>query len=296
MVTEGGVQEPLRESAFIGWDAAPRLCPGDPAGRETCMWYHRVWQYLRLLDIISSTRTNSEFLVRALRDYARFGTHGRALVSCTADYSMLAHLRHAYDEAQASLDATVVDRCPTSVMLNRWYADRYAVRLTTATTDILEYEAEQPFDVICTHSLLARFDADGRRALVRHWHTMLRPGGVVITTQRIQPGSRKERSGFSAEEARAMSERAAAAARALPEPLEVSPEELAAAVHQYATGAGWGTYVITSAQALIDVFTSEGFALELADEGGGAEERRRDRPTITVGTDSYRMRIVARRL
>ena len=288
-------EEPLAESAFVGWAAAPRLCPGDPAGRETCMWYHRVWQYLRLFDIISSTRTNSDFLMRTLREYARLGTHGRALVSCTADYSMLAHLKHAYDEAGASLDATVVDRCPTSIMLNRWYADRYGVPLATATADILGYEAERPFDVICTHSLLARFRGEGRRALVRRWHTLLRPGGIVITTQRIHPTSTSEHPGYDAAEARALSERAAAAARAWPEPLDVSPEELAAAVHEHALRAGAGTYIITSMRALTDLFEEEGFVLEVADGGGGREERSRDRASTAVAPDSYRMRIVARR-
>jgi hypothetical protein len=296
MADHPAVPEPLRESAFVAWTAAPRLCAGAAGSRDTCVWYHRVWQYLRLLDIISSTRTNSAFLTHTLCNNARRGAYPRVLVSCTADYSMLAHVKYAYDEAAASLDATVVDRCATSILLNRWYADRYGLALTTMTGDILQYQPEAPFDVICTHSLLGRFDADGRRGLVRHWHAMLRPGGMVVTTQRIQPGNRMERSGYSEEDVNRISERAAAALRALAAPLEITPEQLAAAVREYAARAGSGTHVIRSPEALTGLFEREGFALELADEGGGEAERRRDRPSASAGTDTYRMRLIARRL
>jgi len=43
--------EPLAESAPVAWALAPSLCAGDPASHGSCLWYHRIWQYLRLLDI-----------------------------------------------------------------------------------------------------------------------------------------------------------------------------------------------------------------------------------------------------
>ena len=36
---------------------------GDPASHDSCVWYHRMWQYLRLLGIITSIRTNTPFLL-----------------------------------------------------------------------------------------------------------------------------------------------------------------------------------------------------------------------------------------
>jgi len=53
--------EPLAESAPVAWGLAPSLCAGDPASHDSCLWYHRIWQYLRLLDIITSIRTNTTF-------------------------------------------------------------------------------------------------------------------------------------------------------------------------------------------------------------------------------------------
>src|SRR5688572_12851833 len=123
--------EPLADSAPIAWHAAERLCPRAADTADTCFWYHRVWQYLRLLDVISSTRTNSGFMLRTFAEYARRGTHPRCIVTCTADYSMLAHLASAYAGERASLEPTVMDRCPTSLLLNQWYADRHRLALTT---------------------------------------------------------------------------------------------------------------------------------------------------------------------
>jgi hypothetical protein len=109
---------------------------------------------LRLLGINSSIRTNTNFLVGTFRKWARNGGYPRVLVSATADYSMLAHLRSAYETENARLDAAVVDRCETSLFLNRWYAARYRLPLATECTSILDYESSRRFDLVCAHNFL----------------------------------------------------------------------------------------------------------------------------------------------
>ena len=290
-MSEPGVVEPLSESARLAWDAAPRLCDrGDPAG--TCLWYHRVWQYLRLLGLITSIRTNTDFLVRTFRDCARSGGYRRVLVSATADYSMLAHLNHAFTQERGPLHATVIDRCETSLFINRWYADRYGVALSTSRTDVLDYATEEPFDLVCTHNFLARFDPESRRRLVSHWHSLLRPGGIVITTQRIRPNSQAQLAFYREDEARELAQRVAAAARTHPL-VSVDPEELGRAVYEYARRKGG--YVIRTGRELTDLFVEQDFDLRLADEGEGLAERARDRPSSTAGKDTYRLRVVARK-
>jgi hypothetical protein len=53
------------------------------------------------------------------------------------------------------------------------------------------------------------------------------------------------------------------------------------------------SHVLTSPRDLASTFERTGFALTVADEGGGSLERERDRPSSTAGRDSYRMRLVA---
>jgi SAM-dependent methyltransferase len=281
--------EPLAESAPIAWSLAPALCAGDPASRDSCLWYHRIWQYLRLLDIITSIRTNTPFLLATLARLAP--THPRVLISGSADYAMLAHLREAF--GAHPLDVTIVDRCATSVRINQWYADRYGVGLTPIRGDALAVDTDRPFDLVCTHNFVGRFDRDARQRLVDRWHAVLRPGGVVVTTQRVRPGDRSRMSSYSDDEARALAARVAAAAADYRGTLGATPEDLREVAYQYALRKG--TYVIESPSEIVAPFEQAGFEVNLADQGGGLAERQADRPSSTAGLDTFRMRLIATR-
>lgn len=288
-MSEFGPVEPLAESARLAWEEAPRRCP-DGRAADTCMWYHRVWQSLRLLGVITTLRTNSDFLIRSFRECARSGRYRSVLVSATADYAMLAHLNYAYVQEGQPLDATVIDRCDTSLFLNRWYAERYNVSLETTRADVLDYVRGRPFDLVCTHNFLGRFDRESRRLLVSRWHAMLRPSGRVITTQRIRPNSDDTFAFYTDAQARELAERVAAIAR-MQSALSVDPDELGRAVYEYAIRKGG--YVIRANQEITNLFVEHGFEVRLADEGEGQAERERDRPSSTAGMDSYRLRIIA---
>ena len=285
-------EEPLAESAPLAWVEAPLRCFVDPETGEACVDYHRAWQYMRLLGIFTATATDTEFLTATFRHYARKGGYARPLVSASADYSMLAHLRHAYEGT--SLDATVLDRCETSLFLNRWYAARYQLSLTTVCSSVLDYVPEHPFDLVCTHNFLGLHDTLQRQQVVARWHSFLRPDGVVVTTQRVRPTSTGlQCNHFTPDEARWLGERAAAAARAYPGRIDVDADQLAASVYAYAIHRR--TYVIHTPREITDLFENTGFEIEMVDEGGGPAERARDSPANRVAPDSYRMRIVARR-
>jgi len=290
-MSAAGPVEPLFETAPLAWAEAPRLCHRDPATGDTCVWYHRVWQYLRLLGIITSVRTNSDFLIRTFRDCARTREHGLALISATADYSMLAHLNYAYAQEHQALDVTVVDRCRTALLLNRWYAERCELALKTSCADVLEYASDSPFDLVCAHNFVGRFELEGRRRLISRWHALLRPGGLVVTTQRIRPNSREHRSCYTDDQARALSERVASIARTHSN-LGVDSDELAMAVYEYALRKG--AFVIRTDREITDRFTEQGFDIVVANEGGPAE-RLRDQPGSKAGKDTYRLRIVAKK-
>jgi SAM-dependent methyltransferase len=281
--------EPLAESAPVAWALAARLCAGDPRSHDSCLWYHRIWQYLRLLDIITSIRTNTPFLLATLARLAP--SHPRVLISGSADYAMLAHLRHAY--GARPLEVTMLDRCATSVAINQWYADRYGLAMTPVCGDALAIDAGRPFDLVCTHNFVGRFDPEARQRLVNRWHAVLRPGGVVVTTQRVRPGARARKASYSEAESRALAENVVAAATGYTGPLGATPAELGEATYEYACRKG--SYVIESPAEIVAPFERAGFEVNLADQGGGPAEREADRPSSTAGLETYRMRIIATR-
>jgi SAM-dependent methyltransferase len=281
--------EPLHESAPVAWALAGMHCPGAPQSADSCLWYHRVWQYLRLLDIITSIRTNTPFLLGTLQRLAP--SHPRVLISGSADYGMLAHLRQAY--GARPLDVTMLDRCATPVAVNQWYATRYGMTMTPVCGDALAVETDRPFDLVCTHNFVGRFDPASRQRLIDRWHAVLRPGGVVVTTQRVRPGERGHHASYSEAAAAALAARVVEAAKAYDGPLGVPLDELGDAACQYALRKG--AYAITSAAEVVDAFERAGFEVNLADEGGGQAERESDRPSSTAGRDTFRMRIIATR-
>ena len=287
------VIEPLAESAPLAWRHAPRLCPGDAASVDTCRWYHQVWQYLRVLGVITTVGTNDAFLASTFRALARSATTRRVLIAGSADYAMLARLHAAFQAESRPLDATVLDLCATSLWLNRWYAERVGLAIDTVHADALAFRTPQPFDAICTHNFLGRFDASAREHLIAAWRSLLRPGGVVITTLRVRPQASETRVTYTDEQARAFGRRVAEAARAHIPPLPVAVEELETAAYEYARRKN--SHVIASNQEVTDAFERHGFAIVQADEGGGQAERARDRPASLAGKDTYRMRLIATR-
>jgi len=280
--SDAGPDEPLGESAPLAWRDAPALCTG------TCLPYHRVWQYLRWLGLITSIRTNTDFLAGAFRRLA--SSHSRVLVSGTADYGMLAQLHHAY--GPAPLHATVVDLCPTPLMLNRWYGDRFGRTVRTVQHDAVSYADDTLFDLIATHNFLGRFDDANRQQLVANWWRLLRPGGEVVTTQRVRPLGQAGKTGYSEEQAEALAQLAADAAARAGFAAADTPT-FRDTVREYARRKK--SMAIRSTAEITACFESCGFTIDLLDEGGGTVERQHDRPSSTAGLDTFRMRVIARK-
>jgi SAM-dependent methyltransferase len=187
-----GPNEPLDESAPLAWSWAQCLC--DPLG--DCVWYHGLWQILRLVGIGKTAGGHAEFLIGALREAAREGTFPRVLVSGTADYSMPAQVIWAYDREAAPVELTVLDRCVTPLALSRWYAGRAGATIDTIKHEVVDANTENRFDLIVTNSFLGHFTPGERPKLVRAWGRLLRPGGKLVLTNRIRPSADSAMIGF----------------------------------------------------------------------------------------------------
>lgn len=186
VATSAAVDEPLELSAPIARELAGRLCGHDPLSGSTCAWYHGFWQYVRLLGLGASPSVHAARLLPALRSLARTGSHQRLLISGAADYSMLATVVTAYSAEQARLRPVVVDMCATPLYMCRWYADRIHCEIATVASDIRSVAVTEPVDVVCTHAFLGYFSPADRGPLIAKWASLLRPGGRIVTVQRIR--------------------------------------------------------------------------------------------------------------
>jgi SAM-dependent methyltransferase len=286
------VDEPLAESAPLAWEKAPALCWRDPETGVGCEAYHRAWQYRRLLGLITTVGTDGDFLLERFSSLARGGAHRRVLVAGTADYGMLAHLAAAYRSEGAPLEVTVVDRCATPLMLNRWYGERRSLPVETLQANLLDLPIGRAFDLVCTHSLFGRLTKEDRERVVGAWHAQLRPGGLVLTTQRIRPGAATSVLVLDENAARAVGAAAENAARAFPVP-GPSPEELGRVVAEEVRGRV--SHLLRAQEEALDPFVRQGFTIEEA-RVPDADQRGRDRPASLAGSDSHRLQIVARRV
>lgn len=279
-------EEPLALSAPLARALAPRLCHDDPQ-RGSCAWYHGFWQYLRLLDFNTTPRDHAEFYRGALTEPIAAGDR-RVLISGTADYALPACMLWIFGSAGATPDLTVLDICATSPRLCEWYAERVGATIVPVVQDILAYDPAKPYDVVTTHSFLGRFSPEERRILFARWHRLLRPGGRVVTVNRVRPGA-GERVSFTVEQVDRFITRVREAAAGLKHPLDVSVDELVAMARRYA--GGMRSYPLHSVDDLMGLFEGAGFRIEQLAVGpvGPRAAQAPTGPTMSGGADYARI-------
>jgi SAM-dependent methyltransferase len=185
------VQRLLRVSAPIMARKALEFCSGDLVDREDCTWYHEAWQYLRVLDLVSTPDWHSEFFKGSLRRSMGSASRAQVLICGAADYGMLQHVWSAAAECgTAELDITVVDLCPTPLRMCEWFSDRTGFTISTHQADALDLRLlrEGAFDLIVTDAFLSRFTTDEKQRVVSQWRRLLKRRGQVVTTARIAGG------------------------------------------------------------------------------------------------------------
>ena len=288
------VAEPLLQSAPLAWSRAPQLCFKNPATGESCAWIHGFWQYLRLLGLASTPSLHSQFFMDALASRAFQGDSPKVLISGAADYAMLDVVHRAQQARDIRTEITVVDRCETPLMLNHWFAERSGIAITTQHRDILDYTDTRAFDAVCTHSFLSELTPTVWPQVLGKWRQLLRPGGVVITINRLRADAGSEARGFTPEQGAAFRNAVMDRARSLVGTVNADPLELAAATEAYV--ARRRTHAPRSREQLAELFEKAGFEVETLLHGPIATGATSDvsGPT-TPGSADY-ARLVARRL
>jgi len=288
-------EEPLAESAPLARRLAPTLCRKDPATAESCAWYHGFWQYARLMGLGTSADLHADFFYEAFAAIPAISLEPRILIAGAADYSMLAVVLAACRVAGVRADITVVDRCETPLMLNRWYAERASQTIATICADLTAHTEERRYDLLCTHALLGHLNPARRRDLLARWRDLLRPGGLAITVNRLRPGAGGELAAFGPEQVNAYREAVRRRARSLPNALAADPDELARDAERYAQRQVM--WPLRSLQEIRDVFESSGFSLDhlsCAPLSARAEHTGLSVPTVPGGAEYAR--IIARRV
>jgi hypothetical protein len=218
--TPKDIGEPLSVSAALARQWACESCVVDAQGHR-CDGYHGLWQTLRLVGLGATLGGHADTYVQAMQDIARewnptiAPAPRRLLISGCADYSMLAHVLHAFAQ-QAPPHITVLDICPTPVRLNGWYAQRVGLDIELVCADLLQHQPDAPYDLVVTSSLLGFFSPDDRSRLFAAYARMMHPGASLVFSNRLRPEPESKPVGFKKHDAEKFADKVAELAAALP--------------------------------------------------------------------------------
>lgn len=179
------LQEPLMQSADMLFEAASVLCSHDHINADSCQWYHSIWQYLRLLDMVSTPSWHHDFYCRKLLSNIGYGGQAKVLISGTADYSMLAYVYHTAKGKSIRADVSVLDLCDTPIFACKWYANKLGKTIVPIKESIFLYQSHVAYDMICADAFLTRFTGMQLQSVLNKWHDLLRDDGIIVTTVRI---------------------------------------------------------------------------------------------------------------
>lgn len=288
------IAEPLHVSAPIAYAIAHETCqPGEPG--DDCRAYHAIWQYLRLTDTIRSVRSDGPLFVAAAERRARTGRLRRVLICGTADYSMLAYLGHAVRRSGAATEFDVLDRCGTTLRMNQWYAERRGLSVRTIAADVMAFEPDRQYDLICAHSFLAWVPSASRPRLVERWHDWLLPEGEVCFSHRIDARNGPPNTKDHKQRVAAMTAEFFDRCRALGLDLPADCDTFADLIRQYGERPLHRQRDLTMGNTL-DWLDSAGLRLDLAIPVAGLVASARDRASMPVATEGRpRMWFLARR-
>jgi len=265
------------EVAALARRLAARYCEHE--GDQSCDWYHGLRPYWRALNLLADPTRHDDFFQSSLRPLASSGAFDRVLICGTADFTMPAMIVEAWAARGRTPRLSILDRCPTPLLLCRWYLRSGGIRHENILSDVRDYQSSQPFDLIVSHSFFPQFPPRERPAVIAAWQRLLRAGGKVITVTRIRARGEEEPGYIPLQqtEQSAFIERLRQVLRAGTVSVPVAEEELLNFARHYA--ASRRNYTVREPERLIDQMEKKGFQVTASEIGSGrsaAEEWRRD--------------------
>jgi SAM-dependent methyltransferase len=188
LVASNPVLTDLAESAPIMEEIAKNCCRGSYLNHGSCEWYHGSWQYLRMLDAVSTPDWHGNFYKTNI--FKLFSGKGEieVLICGLADYGILSHVLEGCHIAKIEPHITLFDACQTPLEICSWYLKKHFpnTRTYSFTGDVTDSNFPlTTYDLIITDAFLTRFDKSDRTKIVDSWKKSLKPDGSIITTARI---------------------------------------------------------------------------------------------------------------
>lgn len=178
----------LEESCDLNYKIAKENCKNGIMSNGDCCWYHSVWQYLRLIDKVSSPQWHTDFYRKAFNKIQKDDI--KVLISGTADYSLLALIYTFAIENDKKVDIYVLDTCKTPLKICEWFAEKHNFTIKVINSSIMNLEEKQlNFDLICTDAFLTRFKSEDAKKIIKIWYNCLNDNGIVATTVRVSHDS-----------------------------------------------------------------------------------------------------------
>lgn len=139
---------------------------------------------MRLFDQEGASPLGWPFLQRELRRIQQ-DTPTRILISGSADTGLMGIVASALPEA-AEAQIVLAERCETTISQNRLFARHLQREVEFHLGDVRELDCA-PVDAVIAHTFLVYFDDAGQRDVMRAWARCLKPGGVVLMSNRLAP-------------------------------------------------------------------------------------------------------------
>ncbi|NNF23415.1 MAG: class I SAM-dependent methyltransferase [Rhodobacteraceae bacterium] len=171
-------------------NALPKIAPmmaalGAHLCGPACQDYHRAWGFLRLYGTLPAVGRDHEILLSTLRSEIRGGRRN-VLVSGSADAGILAYVLESLRSEDATGRVAVVDRCPTPLAVNTWYAAQIGWPIETWCGSVQDY-CGRGFELVVAHNFLNSIAPGDRPSICQSWHDALKPGGRVAMITQIKP-------------------------------------------------------------------------------------------------------------
>ena len=254
------IDEPLTLLAPLASETGAIHCRDGDGPDPKCSWYHGTLEYLRLLDLVISPAAHRDFFVSRIQALAEDRSFRSILISGAGDCSMMIQVLNGFGAAAVEPDITVLDRCGTPLALNRWLAEREGLSIEIIRSEILDFDTDRTFDLICTHCFLGYFTPDVRPALAAKWFSLLRPGGRLMTVNPIRDTPDYALVQFTPDQAASFVDRALKAAESRPDMMAVGLDWFRQRVRTYA--ANFGSFPVRSGDEFRGLFEAAGFTVE----------------------------------
>jgi len=170
-------------------EIARRHCVGDRGtGRQDCTGYHAVRPLLYSFGLRTSFDTYRDMFAAVCQQGAGPVSSPRVLISGSADFVVPAVVTGALRAIGRQPRVTIVDHCPTPLLMCTDAGARLSMDWETVRRDVRDPRLARGYHLIVSDRLLGFIPRRERAQVVSAWRSQLADDGRVVATVSISPG------------------------------------------------------------------------------------------------------------